>query len=129
MREFFWRVWSDLVGRTEGPMKYRLLAQPLSAIIMAIFAGLRDARENKPPFFWSIAFHPEFRGEMLKQGWKDIGKVFLIACALDVVYQVIALRTVWPGEAIVVATLLAVIPYVFVRATTGRILKITKGRS
>ena len=37
---------------------------------------------------------------MLKEGWKSIGKVFILAIVLDVVYQLIEHRwTVYPGEA------------------------------
>ena len=121
MDEFFTRVFENLVGRVEGPMKFRMILQPLVACILAIRAGLRDARENKPPFFWALAFNPEHRRDLLKQGWKDIGKVFIAAVILDVVYQVVVLRMVYPGEAIIVATLLALIPYLLLRGLVTRL--------
>jgi hypothetical protein len=31
---------------------------------------------------------------MLKDGWKDVGKIFTLAFVLDLVYQVVALRGV-----------------------------------
>ena len=121
MDEFFARVFENLVGRVEGPMKFRLILQPLVACILAIRSGLRDTRENKPPFFWALAFNPEHRRDLLKQGWKDIGKVFIAAVILDVVYQVVVLRMVYPGEAIIVAVLLALVPYLLLRAPVARL--------
>ena len=121
MDDFFTRVWTNLVGRIEGPMKFRLILQPLVACSMAIRAGLRDARENKPPFFWALAFNPEHRRDLLRQGWKDIGKVFIATVILDVVYQIAVLRKVYPGEAIIVAVFLALVPYLLVRAPVTRL--------
>lgn len=121
MDDFFARVGTDLIGRTEGVMKFRLIIQPLAASILAIRAGLRDAREGKPPFFRALVFNAEHRRDLLGQGWKDIAKVFIAAVILDVVYQVIALRTVYPGEALIVALILAVVPYLLLRAPVTRI--------
>jgi len=98
----------------------RLIIQPLVACILAIRAGLRDARENQPPFFRALVCHANRRRDLLRQGWKDIANVFAAALILDVVYQFIALRTVYPGEAIIVATVLAVIPYLLLRASVTR---------
>jgi hypothetical protein len=39
----------NLIGRSEGPMTFRLILQPAMAVFLAIRAGLRDAREGKPP--------------------------------------------------------------------------------
>ena len=122
MDEFFARVWQDLVDRTHGPMKLRLIVQPLVACVLAVRAGLHDARAGRPPLFWAIAFHPEQRRDLLRQAWKDAGTVFLVGLLLDVVYQVIVLHTVYVGEAIVVAILLVMIPYAVVRAAVTRIL-------
>ena len=59
---------------------------------------------------------------MLKDGWKSVGKVFILAIVLDVIYQLIALKWVYPGEAIIVAIILAVVPYILVRGLLNRIL-------
>ena len=122
MDDFVSRVWTNLIGRVEGPMKLRLIVQPLVACFFAVRAGLRDARENKPPFFWSLFFNPNHRRELLQDGWKDISKIFFVAIILDVIYQAIVLRTVYPGEAIIVAILFALVPYLLVRASVTRLL-------
>ena len=103
-------------------MKMRLIIQPLIACVLAVRAGLRDARENKPPFLWALVFKTEHRGELLRHGWKDTGKVLIVCVVLDVIYQLIVLHMVYLGEAIGVGILLAVIPYVLLRALVGRLV-------
>ncbi len=56
-------------------------------------------------------------------GWKHIAKVFILAIVLDAVYQFIVRRFVYPGEAIVVAVILAIVPYVIVRGIVERIAR------
>jgi hypothetical protein len=65
---------------------------------------------------------------MLREGWRDVGKVFVIAIALDIVYQLIVLRWVYPGETLVVAAALALLPYLIVRGLVTRIVKSIKRR-
>jgi hypothetical protein len=121
MHDFFTRVWTDLIGRVEGPMNFRLILQPLTACILGIRAGVRDARTNKPPFLWALIFRPEYRRGMLREGWKDASKVFVFAVVLDLVYQVVVLRFFYPGEAIIVAMVLALVPYSLVRPVVNRL--------
>jgi hypothetical protein len=45
--------------------------------------------------------------ELIKDGWKSVGKVFVLALVLDVVYQIIVMRFVYRGEAFITAVLLA----------------------
>ena len=104
MDDFLTRVTNDLLGRIDGPMRLRLVVQPLVATVLAVRAGGRDAREGKPPPFWSLAFDPEHRRERLRQGWKDIATLFAAATILDVVYQLVALKRFYPGEALIVAS-------------------------
>ena len=109
MEETWIRFVTDMGDRISGPMKFRLLLQPVMAVLFATRSGLKDARTGKPPYFWSLLTDPAHRREMIKDGWKSVGKVFVLALALDVVYQVVVLRFVYPGEAIIVALLLAIV--------------------
>lgn len=126
MDEIFARIWDDLIGRVTGPMKFRLILQPVMAIIFATRAAVRDAREGQPPFFWAVFTNPVERQRLLQSGWKDVGKVFIIAILIDAVYQVIAIRWVYPGELVIVAILLAIVPYLLVRGPLNRILRRVK---
>lgn len=121
MDEILARFVENLTDRVTGPMKFRLLLQPVMASIFAIIAGLKDARSGKAPYFWGLLSDPDNRREMVKDGWKSVGKVFVLALILDVAYQVIALRFVYPGEAIIVAFLLAIVPYLLLRGLITRL--------
>src|ERR1035438_7829159 len=103
MDDMWMRIAENLIDRVSGPMKFRLVLQPLMATIYAVLAGLKDARAGKPPYFWSLATDPAHRADMLKDGWKGVGKVFVLALVLDAVYQIVVSRFVYPGEALIVA--------------------------
>jgi len=60
---------------------------------------------------------------MLKDGWQDVGKVFILAVVLDVIYQWIVQRFVYPGEVIIVAFVLAIVPYLLLRGLVNRIAR------
>ena len=97
------RVGSQLLARVSGPMKFRLVLQPAMAAFFAIRAGLADARAGKTPYFWCLLSDPRQRVDMLKDGWKSVGRVFILALVLDALYQMIVLHFVYPGEMIIVA--------------------------
>ncbi len=123
MGEIFSRVFEDLVGRVTGPMSLRLILQPTIAAIMGIRDGLQDAKAGRPPYLVSLLNDPEHRRELLLTAWKSIMKVFSVAFILDCVYQWIALRWLYPGEAILMAVLLAIVPYVIVRGSVDRLAR------
>ena len=123
MDHLFARVVEQLIARVTGPMKFRLFLQPAMAIFFAVRGGLKDAREGRPPYFWGLFTDKGEREAMLKNGWKSIGKVFILAIVLDVVYQLIEHRwTVYPGEAVLVAIILAIVPYLLIRGPVNRIV-------
>lgn len=121
MDEIWARIVDNIVDRVSGPMKMRLLLQPLMACIFAVRSGLEDAREGRPPYFWALWSEPAHRVDMLRDGWKSIGKVFVLAVILDVIYQIMVLRFVYPGEALLVALGLAILPYLAVRGLVNRL--------
>jgi hypothetical protein len=112
-----------LVARVTGPMKFRLVLQPAMALFLAIRDGLKDAREGRPAYFWALFSNRDDRWAMLKDGWKAVGKVFILAMVLDAIYQVIERRWVYPGQAVVVAIILAIIPYLLLRGPVNRIAR------
>jgi hypothetical protein len=120
------RVANQLLARVSGPMKFRLVLQPLMASFFAIRAGLADAKAGKAPYFWGILSSPGRRGSMILDGWKGVGRVFLLALALDFVYQIIVLRFVYLGEAVIVAFVLAILPYLVLRGLVTRLARTKK---
>jgi hypothetical protein len=123
MDEMLTRMWGDLVGRIGGPMSFRLVLQPLVAIVLAIRAGARDAREGRPLYFWTILTNPGDRRALLESGWKAVVRVFILAVLIDGIYQVLVFRWFYPVEALVVAFLLACVPYLAIRGPVNRLLR------
>jgi hypothetical protein len=118
-------IWSRIVGnltdRVHGVMNFRFILQPVMASIFGILSGLRDAKAHKPPYLWTLLADPVHRGTMAKDGWKSVGKVFIVALFLDVIYQVIALHFVYSGEALIVGFVLTIAPYVILRGLVNRL--------
>ncbi|MGB7098492.1 MAG: hypothetical protein WBD95_06950 [Xanthobacteraceae bacterium] len=120
---YFAGVWEMLIGRADGPLTFRLIFQPTVAAIFAIRAGLKDARAGRTPYFWSVLKNPLDYDGLLRDGWKDIGKVFIVAVVLDVVCALIVHRWIFPGQALLVGTALAIVPYVLIRGPVTRIAR------
>jgi hypothetical protein len=114
-----------LSARLQGPMHFRFILQPLIALFFAIRDGRRDAREGRPPYFWALFTEPEHRRDMLASGWKSVGKVFIIAIVLDLVFQYIALRAFHPVAAVLAGVLLALVPYLLLRGPVNRLMRRT----
>jgi len=117
------RMASQLIARVSGPMKFRLVLQPSMAAFFAIRSGLADAKAGKSPYFWGLLTNHGQRIDMIKDGWKSVGKVFLLAMVLDAVYQIIVLRAVYAGEMIIVAFVLAIVPYLILRGLVNRLAR------
>ena len=109
-------------------MDFRLVLQPAMAAFFAIRSGLADARDGKAPYFWSLLSDRADRVEIIKDGWKSVGRVFVLAVVLDVVYQLYVLHFVYPGEALIVAFVLAIVPYLILRGLVTRLARDTARR-
>lgn len=123
MEEFLARFFTNLTDRVGGPMTFRLILQPAMAILLALRAGMKDAREGRPPYFWTILTDPARRTDLIREGWKSVARVFVLAVIMEVIYQWIVLRWFYPGEAVTVAVLLAVVPYVLLRGPINRLVR------
>jgi hypothetical protein len=105
MKHWLTEIWTMLIGRVDGPLTFRFVFHPAVAAILAIRAGQRDARSGDAPFLWSVFTSPTHRRESLRDGWKDIGTVFMIAVLLDVTYALIVRNWLYPGQTLLVATI------------------------
>jgi hypothetical protein len=120
MDDLWVRFTTQLIDRVSGPMRFRLVLQPLMAAFFAIRSGLKDAPTDKPPYFWGLLSDHVNRRAMIKDGWKSVARVFWLAIVLDVIYQIYVYRFVYPGEAIAVALILAIVPYLILRGLVTR---------
>lgn len=128
MRDMLMRALVNIADRVGGPMTFRLILQPTMAALFAFRDGLRDARTGRPPYFWKILTNPGRRGDLLREGWKSIARVFFLAIIMDVIYQLMVVRWIYPLELILVAILLAVVPYLLIRGPVNRIVRRLRGK-
>jgi hypothetical protein len=121
MDEWWLRVAHNVAARLDGPLHLRFILQPLMSLAFAARDGVRDARIYDPAYLWCVFTDSTRRPALLRNGWKSVGRIFLLALAIDAVYQIIALHKFYPGEALLTATLLAVAPYALLRGPINRI--------
>ena len=111
----------QLFARTEGPLIFRLVVMPTVVSLIAIRAGVKDAREGRPAFLWEFVTEPSQRRRLLVSGWKDVGRIIIVALVLDTIYQFMVLRAFYIFQAVIVALVCAVLPYVVFRGPATRL--------
>ena len=111
----------QLFERLAGPLNLRLILQPTIAAIFGYLDGAKDAKTGAPPYFWSVAtVSVEERRALIKHGWARIGKVFILAFALDCAFQFAVHKSIDILPAVLIATILAILPYLFLRGLVNR---------
>jgi uncharacterized membrane protein YjgN (DUF898 family) len=119
----FRRFWHDLVERPDEPMRFRFILQPLMAALAAIHDGREDARAGRSPYFVTVLRNPQERIGLLREGLNATARIILLGLAMDVVYQLLVLKTFYPNEALVIALLLAFVPYLIIRGLVFRVAR------
>ena len=117
------RGWENFLARPEGPINLRFFIQPTLASIVAIRAGLKDAKLGNPPYLWTALTNREHRAALVHGGWKDMRMPVIIAATLDAIYQLIVHHMIYPLELILTVTLLALVPYLLLRGPVNRIAR------
>jgi hypothetical protein len=125
--EAFQRMWQNLLERPGGPMTFRFILQPIMVTIAAIHDGIKDAKSGRSPYFWTLLTKPSERSGRLREGLIATARVMLLGLAMDVIYQLMVLKTFYPGEAVIIAILLAFVPYLLIRGPASRIMHWWRG--
>ncbi len=99
------------------------MIMPIVVSIIAICAGLKDAREKRPAFFWAILTDRRERPRLFRSAMKDIARIFIVAIVLDTVYQLLVLRAFHVAQALIVAVACAIVPYVLLRGPVTRLAR------
>jgi hypothetical protein len=128
MDDLLVQTWDHLVGRTVGPLRFRLVLQPIVAASLAIHAGIRDAAQNRPPFLWNTCVDLAQRASLLRDAWKDVRRLCVFAFVWDAAYQLLLFRWIYPVQALVVVGLAAIVPYVALRGPVNRLARAVKRR-
>ena len=119
----FRRFWHDLVERPDEPMRFRFILQPLMAALAAIHDGREDTRAGRSPYFVTMLRNPGERVGLLREGLNATARIILLGLVMDVIYQLIVLKTFYPNEALVIALLLAFVPYLIIRGLVFRVAR------
>ena len=123
MNELGMRSWDDLVARMDGPLAFRLIIQPTAATLLAIRAGVRDARSGQRPMVGRLS-PILFAGAICsRKGLKEITKVFLVAVVIDLIYEIIVFHSIYVGQSLIVTVAVALLPYVLIRGPINRIVR------
>lgn len=126
--EILSRGGEQLLGRASGPLQFRTVLMPTVVTLLAIRAGLRDAREGEPAFFWAVIARPAQRRRRLRAAWKDVARIFIVAMVLDTAYQLMVFRAFFVVQALIVAVVCAIVPYVLFRGPANRLARAFSGR-
>jgi hypothetical protein len=62
-------------------------------------------------FFWSAWGHQGVRTGRLRQGLQSMARVLLLGLSIDLIYQIRVFNHFYPAEALLIAVLLALVPY------------------
>jgi hypothetical protein len=118
------RGWNNFLARPNGSLSLRFILQPSMAALLALRAGIQDAKEGRQGYLWSILSNPERRLQLLHEGWRGARTPFLAAIVLDCIYQIITVRFIYPLELLFTGTLLALVPYALLRGPFNRIARL-----
>jgi len=117
------RIWQNMLERPGGPMTFRFYLQPTMAAVAALIDGVKDARTGRARYLWTIVTNPAKRGARLNEGLISTARVLLLGLCMDLIYQYIAFDTFHPAEAVIVAVVLAFVPYLLLRGPVARIAR------
>lgn len=115
------RLWQDIFDRPGGPMSFRFILQPLMAAIAAFHDGAQDARLGLRPYLTRLVSGSSDRSDLLREAVWSTGRIILLGLAMDGIYQYVVLNTFYPGEMVVIALALALVPYLLLRGPFSRL--------
>jgi hypothetical protein len=110
--ELLHRFWVEMIERPGGPMTFRFYLQPTMALLFALRDGFKDAKAGRNTYFFSLVKgdKPE-RHAAMKQAVGATTRIFILGLVMDGIYQYRVLHGFRPVEAIVIAFVLAFMPY------------------
>ncbi len=123
------RIWQNLVARPSEKMAFRFVLQPAMSTIAAFRDGVKDARSGRTPYLWTLLSNPAKRLGRLEEGLVSTARILLLGLVMDVIYQLVVLGTFYPGEAAIIAILLAFLPYLVLRGLMRRLAWIWVGQA
>jgi hypothetical protein len=121
-------LWHDILARPGGPMTFRFILQPVMAAIAAFRDAVKDARTGRLPYFLAVVTSKQERMGRLYEGLIATSQIILLGLVMDAIYQAIVLKTFYAGQAVLVALVLAFVPYLLLRGPISRLVRLWLGR-
>jgi len=120
---FFESIARDLSGpgMFGGKFQFRLIVQPIIAIVLGLRFGVRDAKAGKPPFFQALAHAKGGRGTTIKGAVRAALIPLAVAVLIDSILQYLINHRIRPLAAMIVGGILVFVPFLIVRALTNRV--------
>jgi hypothetical protein len=92
--------------------------------IVAIHDSVKDAGVGcSRQHSWTVAGSPRERMGRLGEALIATARIILLGIAMDVIYQFLVFRTFYPAQALLIALLLAFIPYLLIRGPAMLIVR------
>jgi hypothetical protein len=117
------RIWQNMLDRPGGSFGFRFVLQPVMATVAALRDGISDARTGRAPLLRTILTDPEQRRGRLDEALIATARIILLGLVMDTAYQFIEFETFHPAETVIIAVLLAFVPYVVLRGLVTRIAR------
>ena len=117
------RIWQNMLDRPGGPFVFRFVLQPIVATAAALRAGIHDARIGRTPFLRAVLTDPSQRRGRLDEALIATSRIVLLGLAIDTIYQFIEFDSFHPAEAVIIALLLGVLPYLLLRGLVTRVAR------
>ncbi len=114
-------------ARVTGPMGFRFILQPMTAVILGIRDGIADAKAGKPPFIAGLFFEAKSRKQLFLSACRSLFVPVIFGSIVDAAAQWMLFNRVRPGAAIFVGIFIMVVPYSFARGWTNRIIRKKRG--
>jgi hypothetical protein len=111
----------ELPRRFTGSGRLRFILQPTVAIVLGIRGGLADAKAGNVPYLFGLILGAGRRRELLRSGVAAIRNLVALGIMMDIIFQLVLYRSVHPGAALVVGSILICLPYAVSRALTTRV--------
>jgi hypothetical protein len=112
----------EILGQTMGgPGTLRFVLQPAMALLLGFRDGRHDALLGRAPYLLALLTSRGERLERIKHGAKAVALPFLVAIAMDAVFQYVIIRAVSLRAALAVGILLIALPYMVSRALSNRL--------
>ncbi len=123
------RIWHNMLDRPAGPFAFRFILQPIMATVAALRDGIQDARTGRAPFLRTVLTDPAQRRGRLDEALIATSRIVLLGLAMDTAYQLIEFKAFHPVEALIIALLLGVLPYLVLRGLVTRIARRWMGQA